>query len=211
MNGISGANGKKGRVWRERCSTFAFLAALTAMAGWTGWLTLRNAPQLFASQKATPASTEPDYIIEQFSVTRLSPEGTLATQLIAPKLTHYAANDAAEIEQPRVVARSADGTVTEVTARTGQLLRGGAQVDLQGQVQVVRVPPGPAAEKLVLNTEALTVLPDSELLKSAVAVQGTRGASVIRAQGMVLDNKQRTAVFDGKVTSTIAPKGQAAQ
>ena len=197
------------RLWRERLSTGLFLISLTGMAAWTGWLTLGKAPQLFAAASPKPPSSEPDYIIEQLAATRLSAQGNLAIQLVAPQLSHYAHNDSIQISQPRIVGRSADGTVTAITAKTGQILRNGAQIDLNGQVQLQRVPAEAGAETLKLTTEALTVLPDTEIISSRVPVQGQRGGALIRADSMLLDNKQRSASFVGRITSTIAPNPQA--
>ena len=139
-------------------------------------------------------------------MTRLSPAGSMTTQLVAPKLIHYPNNDSADLAFPQVLTRSLDGTVTQVRANSGQLLRGGEQIELREAVHIVRTPNIPNAEVLTLRSEALTIFPDTEIIKSNVAVQASRGRSVIHAESMLLDNVHRTAEFSGKVESVIAPK-----
>ena len=194
------------RLWRERLSTAAFLAILAGIAGWTGWLNLKNPLQLFARPTSGPIKHEADYIIEQFSITRLSSAGTMTTQIVAPKLIHYPDNDSADVSSPNVLTRNQDGTVTQIRANSGQLLRGGEQIELRDAVRIVRTPVIPGSEVLTLNTEALTIFPDTETLKSNVAVQGSRGMSVINAQSMVLDNITRTAEFSGKIESVVVSR-----
>ena len=197
---------KTARLWRERLSTAALLTLLANLAVWTGWLTLKNPLQLLRDSTPTTLKQGPDYIIEQFSVTRLSPSGSMTTQLVAPKLIHYPEHDSADLAFPQVVTRSLDGTVTQVRAHHGQLLRGGEQIELREAVHIVRTPNTPDAEVLTLRSEALTIFPDTEIIKSNVAIQASRGGSVIHAESMLLDNIRKTAEFSGKVESVIAAK-----
>lgn len=194
------------RIVRERLQTAAFLGILAAAAVWTGWLTVRQVAPVFEPPPPKPLKHEPDYIIENFSMVRVSKSGQTVTQLTAPKLVHYPDDDSADVTTPRVNARAEDGSsTTQATSTAGKVLRGGEEVHLIGTVSVTRTPT-PPAEVFQLNTEFLQIFPDTEIMQTNVAATGTRGASRFEAPGFVMDNGQRVTELRGPGRLFLAPR-----
>jgi lipopolysaccharide export system protein LptC len=195
------------RVWKDRLQTLLFLGVLLIAAAWTGWLTLRQVKPMFEERVQAPLKHEPDYIIEQFSMVRVSKTGQTVTQMTAPKLTHYPDDDSAEIVAPRVTARAEDGSsTTDVVAAAGKILRGGEEVQLSGNVMLTRTPLAPAAV-MQLNTEYLQVFPDTEIMQTNAPAKGSRGATRFEVPGFIVDNGQRTTEMSGPGRIVLAPKG----
>jgi lipopolysaccharide export system protein LptC len=61
------------------------------------------------------------------------------------------------------------------------------QVELSGNVDVQR-PATPKSRAMRLRTEALTVLPDEEIMKTDQPVVMTLGAATVRSVGMTANN-----------------------
>jgi lipopolysaccharide export system protein LptC len=194
------------RIWRERLQTGVFLGVLAAAAVWTGWLTVRQVAPVFEATPPKLLKHEPDYIIENFSMVRVSRSGQTVTQMSAPKLVHYPDDDSAEVTSPRVNSRAEDGSsTTQATSNTGKILRGGEEVHLNGAVVVTRTP-NPPAEVFQINTEFLQIFPDTEIMQTDVAATGTRGASRFEAPGFVMNNGQRVTELKGPGRMLIAPR-----
>jgi lipopolysaccharide export system protein LptC len=193
------------RIVRERLQTALFLGVLAIAAAWTGWLTLRQVAPVFEPAAPKALKHEPDYIIEQFSMVRVSTTGQTVTQMTAPKLVHYPDDDSAEVTAPKVSARSEDGVVvTDVVAANGKILRGGEQVHLLGSVVLKRA--AQAQPPMVLNTEFLQVFPDTEIMQTNLPATGSRGTSTFSAPGFVMDNGARTTELNGPGRMTLAPR-----
>lgn len=194
------------RIVKERLQTAAFLGVLATAAAWTGWLTLRQVQPVFEERPRAALKHEPDYIIEQFSMVRVSKTGQTVTQMAAPKLTHYPDDDSADVVAPRVIARAQDGSATtEVASSAGKILRGGEEVQLSGSVVLTRTAAAPAPVML-LTTEYLQVFPDTEIMQTNVLAKGSRGASRFEAPGFVMDNGQRVTELQGPGRITLAPR-----
>ncbi len=189
-------------VWRDRLQNMAFLGALLIAAAWTGWLALRE-PRVRTGTDAQPvAAGVPDYIVENLTMTRLSTSGNLATQFVAPRLTHFPSDDRAVVEEPRVVSIGKDAASTQIASRTGQVLRGGEEIVLLGEVTIQRelpaVPGRPAPEPQRLSTTRLHVFPDSELVRTSEPVTLAQGRrSALARDGVQIDGGQQAVQLLG--------------
>jgi lipopolysaccharide export system protein LptC len=193
------------RIVRERLQTAVFLGVLAIAAAWTGWLTVRQVAPVFEPARPKVLKHEPDYIIEQFSMVRVSTTGQTVTQMTAPKLVHYPDDDSADVTAPKVSARSEDGLVlTDVIAENGKIFRGGEEVHLLGNVALKRSAQTQAP--LQLNTGFLQIFPDTEIMQTNQAATGSRGASTFSAPGFVMDNGARTTELNGSGRIVLPPR-----
>jgi lipopolysaccharide export system protein LptC len=195
------------KLLRERLQTTAFLSILTLAAGATGWLALNSGLRYFREATKPVVRHDPDYVIEGFSMTRLGETGAVTTQLTGTRLTHFPDDDSAVLEKPRVIAVSEQKLRTQAQAQTAVILRGGEEVVLKQNVQIIReLADAAPSSRLELQTEQLHVFPDTEVMRGDLPVVGKRGTSTISANGMLLDNAARTAQFQGHVKGEIAPR-----
>ena len=195
-------------VWRDRLQNLAFLGALLVAAAWTGWLALREPRIRTAADAPAIAAGVPDYIIENLTMTRLSSTGALSTQFVAPRLTHYPAEDRAVVESPRVVSIGKQAASTQIAASSGQVLRGGEEIVLLGEVVIQReLPAAPgqrAPEPQRMTTPRLHLFPDTEVMRTSEPVAITQGRrAALAREGIQIDGGQRTIELLGPTRMTV--------
>ncbi|MES2323762.1 MAG: LPS export ABC transporter periplasmic protein LptC [Pseudomonadota bacterium] len=137
---------------------------------------------------------EPDYIVEKFSVVRMTPEGQPRYLLSGAKLTHRPVEDVSEVEQPVMRSVAPGQSAVTIVARKARIRHAENQVDLSGAVDIAR-PATPASKAMRLKTEALTVFPDEDRMESSVAVQMAMGEASVKGVGMKADNALRQLDF----------------
>lgn len=134
-----------------------------------------------------------DYTMRDFEVTAMDDAGQPRHHLQAVLMRHYQDDDSAELEQPQLLLyhskeRSADERWS-LRAERAQLYHGGAEVLLQGGVQMRRLN---AADQvtLELDTRELWVYPDQQRAESAEQVEIRESHGVTRAQGLKMNIKE---------------------
>jgi len=137
---------------------------------------------------------EPDYIVEKFSVVRMTPEGRPRYLLSGAKLTHRPVEDVSDVEQPVMRSVAPGQAPVTIVARRARIRHADNEVDLAGSVDISR-PASPTSRALRLETEALTVFPDEERMQSEVAVRMAMGAATVTGVGMKADNALRRLEF----------------
>lgn len=155
--------------------------------------------------QAAGRSTEPDYIVDNFSFVRMSETGQPRYVVSGSRLTHRPIDDVSEIEQPVVQSMTTDHPRTTMHAKRARVLNEQNQVDLIGSVDVQR-PPGPNTQPMRLRTEALTVLPDEEIMKTDQPVELTLGGATVHAVGMQANNATQQVHLDGRGHFTRPPR-----
>lgn len=146
---------------------------------------------------ADPSKGEPDYIVENFSFVRMTPEGKPRYLFNGAKLTHRPLGDVSDVERP-IMQNMAPGQPTmTINAQQARIRHQENQVDLTGKVDVVR-PAAPGAQYTRLRTEELTVLPDEDRMHTDKKVQVTLGATTINGTGMEANNATRQIDFKGR-------------
>lgn len=169
-----------------------------------GSLWLLQVMQRGDQQSAFDASNEPDYIVDKFSFVRMTPEGTPRYLFYGDKLTHRPVGDVSEVESPIMVSMSPTAPPMTITARQARIRHQQNEVDLLGKVDIVR-PPSPTTEGLRLKTEALTVYPDEERMRTDKKVQVDLGDAVVTGTGMQADNAARQIEFEGRGRLVVPP------
>ncbi len=130
---------------------------------------------------------EPDYIVENFSFVRMTEDGKPSYVVSGKRLAHQQQGDVSEVEQPVVQGLTPGRPRTTVVANRGRIYHQEHRVDLLGNVDIQR-PATPTSEALRVRTQALTVLPDEEIMKTDKPIEMQLGAATIRGTGMVANN-----------------------
>ena len=148
---------------------------------------------------------EPDYIIDRFSMVRMTKEGKPAYIISGDKLTHRPIDDSSEIDKPFINSLSGRQPPMTIHADTARVDQGNTRVKLNGNVDVVR-PASPTAEAMRLQSSTLTVFPDEERMETDAPVQMKLGNSTSTGTGMKTNNATRQLQQGGRGTITLPPK-----
>ncbi|HEU5434870.1 MAG TPA: LPS export ABC transporter periplasmic protein LptC [Telluria sp.] len=132
------------------------------------------------------SKSEPDYIVEGFSVVKMDAAGKPRYIVAGDKLTHHPDTDTADVLRPVVQSLSAPLPPMTMTAATGRIDQVKNIVDMMGNVVVER-PGSPHGPRLRLKTEALTILTDEDKMRTDLPVEMLQDATVVNATGMLAD------------------------
>jgi lipopolysaccharide export system protein LptC len=168
------------------------LALLAGASVWLERVTRVDEPAAEAAEQ-----TGPDFIAEHTRVVGYGANGAQRYELFADRLSHFPQGDITRLDMPRLRMIN-EGRETHITALHAEVSPGGEQVDMQGEVRVRRpaVADDPA---LALDSETLTVWPDTHRAHTDSPVQLTRGSTRADAQGMRADNLFGTLELIGQV------------
>lgn len=140
--------------------------------------------------QAGKQSNEPDYIVTNFSLVRMSQQGKPSYIVSGTKLTHYPLDDASVISKPFVRKLAADAPPMDIHAEHARVDQGNSRVQLSENVLINRIAT-PTVKNMALKTEALTVFPDEDRMESAVPVDMVMGTSRMTGVGMAANNATR--------------------
>jgi lipopolysaccharide export system protein LptC len=148
---------------------------------------------------------EPDYIVERFSVVRMSPSGQPRYIVSGDKLTHHPVSDTADIEKPLVQSIGAGVPPTTIRAKRARVDHGNTQVHLMGDVDINRM--GTAnADPVRMRTQALTIFPDDDQMKTDQPVEVISGDATMTGIGLFVDNTTRQVSVPGRVRIVYPPR-----
>jgi lipopolysaccharide export system protein LptC len=136
-------------------------------------------------------SSEPDYIVENFSYVRMSPLGQPRYIISGTRMAHRPDLDVSDIEKPVMVSLTTERPHTTITANKAHVLHVQNQIDMIGNV-VVQRPASPKAQALRVRSEELTALPDDDIVKTDLPVEILLGAASLNGVGMVANNAKQT-------------------
>eukprot|EP01034_Spumella_vulgaris_P044904 gene44904-55887_t len=190
------------------------LAILVFVAFGTFWLLQllnRGAEDMLADKRLN----EPDYIIEQFSVVRMTKEGKPSYIVSGDKLVHRPIDDASEIDKPMVRNLSSTHPPMNMTAERARVdenntrvqLKGNVKIDrawtrttrvqLKGNVKIDRAAQG-KSPAMQMTTQALTVYPDEDRMETDQPVQIVQGGATATGAGMKANNATRQVSLNGR-------------
>ncbi len=177
------------------------LFGLLALGSW--WL-VRSMPELLPPGVDRQLRQDPDYQLEKFTVKSFDASGRMTRELSGQSATHFPAKQELHIQGVRLFAENEVGTRIEAQAQKGVSLEKEQQVNLSGNVVVVRLADmqGP---RMVMKSQTLTALVDEERLVSTNPVEIVRGGDVVTAQSMDFDTRNGQYKLQGQVKSTLAP------
>ncbi len=153
------------------------------------------------------SKSEPDYIVEGFSVVKMTPQGAPRYIVAGDKLIHHPDSDTADIVRPVVQSLSPPLPPMTMTGATGRIDQVRNVVDVAGNVVVER-PGSPQGPHLRLKTEALTILTDEDKLRTDLAVEMLSDQTVITGVGMLADRAANQVDIYHRVHIVSPPKPQ---
>jgi lipopolysaccharide export system protein LptC len=130
---------------------------------------------------------EPDYIVENFSFVRMTENGQPSYLISGKRLEHIPEGDVSYVDTPLLRGVEPGRPPMTVNAKNARIHHQEHRVELMGDVDLQR-PKTAAAEALHVRTQALTVLPDEEILKTDQPVDMQLGASTVKGTGMIANN-----------------------
>jgi lipopolysaccharide export system protein LptC len=156
--------------------------------------------QVMQGEDNTPggsAGNEPDYIIDNFSWVRMSETGKPRYVISGERLTHRPADNTALVDKPVVQSITVEHPPMTMTSDHALVSQNQNQIDLTGNVDIQR-PAGTKSEPLRIRTEALTVLPDEDIVKTDKAIEMQLGASSVAGIGMLANNATQQVHLGGR-------------
>lgn len=158
-----------------------WVALLGVLAG-AGWW-LRERIQAGPATAARPAATTPEYFMTGFTTYGMNPDGSPRYRLAAERMAHYAHDDHADLEQPRLTVFRPDTPPWEVESERGKVFDQGERVHLLGDVFIERAA-GPGGRPLQVDTRELWVWPEKDYAETGEPTVIRSRASQMQGVGM---------------------------
>ena len=193
---------------RDALSSYLPLLLMTLLALATWWL-VKNSPQPVVAADARPVSSEPDYTMTQFALSRFDAEGRLKVRIEGARLRHFPATDRIEIDNAQIRAYAPDGRVTLATARRALGNGDGSEVQLLGGAEVTAV--DAAGNPLLMRGEFLHIFLLTERVQSHRPVFVQQLGGELHASGLDYDNVSRRLVLKGPLRMVLTPRVPAAK
>lgn len=175
------------------------LLLLTALAAMTYWLD--RAVQFPSGPRDGSNRHDPDYFVERLAAVRMGIDGKPEHTLAASRMVHYPDDDTTELAQPRFQRFHPTQPPVTISGRRGLVSGNGDHVHFYEDVRVVRAASAQSGE-LVLTTDYLHLIPDSNLAKTHRPVTVTDPDTRITAVGMELDSEARVVRLLSEVRGT---------
>jgi lipopolysaccharide export system protein LptC len=179
----------------SRGSVWLPLVILLVLAGLSFWI--ESMVQL-PSNGDKAGHAQPESIIENFEATRTDAEGNPQYQLSARRLKHYSGSRLTEMESAQFVHLSYQGSEVRAIANHATISADGKEVELLGNVQVVRAATSGMAD-MMLKTAQLRIYPDEDRLRAQGAVEIRDNRMVAHAAAMDYDTRKRVIKLTGRV------------
>lgn len=139
------------------------------------------------AMRVGPLSNEPDYIVENFSAVRMTPQGQPRYIVAGKRLTHRPLDDTADIENPVVQSLAPQRAPMMLHSATARVEEDMSRVILSGKVDVLREA-SPNNERMTLKTHSLVVLPDEDVMETRDRIEVTVGRMSLSGVGMRANN-----------------------
>lgn len=175
------------------------IALLALMAGVSVWL--ERITEQEHRVKSAESSQEPSFIVDKLTLRRFDLSGKVQYVLVADHMTHYGNREFTELANPRLDYLNRPEPV-QVVADKAEVDKNGEVIHLTGKVLVKRDAHADKPES-TLRSEAMTIWPDDEKMRSEVPVTLTQGQSVVNALRMDSDNLTGIVHLDGQVRGTL--------
>ncbi|HQT30703.1 MAG TPA: LPS export ABC transporter periplasmic protein LptC [Thiobacillus sp.] len=185
-----------------RGSLWLPLVVLLLLAALSYWID--QVVQEPASSSQT-AKSSPEGIMENFEAMRTDLAGRPQYRLSAKRLKHYTGSKRTEMESPHLIQLSAQTGEIDTTARQATVSPQGDEVDLKGDVVIVRAAQ-PGQSVMTLRTARLLAYPDRNLLRAPGRVNVHDDLMDLRAGAMEYRAAQRLIILSGRVKAHYLPR-----
>jgi len=184
---------------QNRASSLFPLLLILVLAAASLWL--ERAVQAPEHDKSGKTRHDPDFVAEEFGITKIGVAGKPEYILSAERMLHYPDDESTSIVAPRLVQRLDNGPPVVIRANGGRIAKNGTETNFYGNVVVVREA-GQGRSELRVQTEYLQVVPDRNLARTDKPVTITEGRSSLSGVGMEFNNKTRQFALLSQVRGT---------
>ena len=184
---------------RDRASQLFPLLLLLALAAGSLWL--ERAVQAPERDKSGMMRHDPDFVAEDFGITKMSAAGKPEYSLSAERMVHYPDDQTTDVFAPHLVQRHDNAAPIVIRADRGRISGDGDEASFYGNVVVVREA-GDGRSELRVQTEYLQIVPDRDLARTDKPVIITEGRSQLAGVGMEINNKTRQFALLSQVKGT---------
>lgn len=184
---------------RDRASSLFPLLLILALAAASLWL--ERAVQAPEHDKSGKLRHDPDFIAEDFGITKIDVTGKPEYILSAERMQHYPDDESTSVVAPRLVQRHDHANPVVIRADRGLIAKNGKEASFYGSVVVVREA-GRGQSELRVQTEYLQVVPDRDLARTDKPVIITEGRSRLSGVGMEFNNRTRQFALQSQVRGT---------
>ena len=172
----------------QRLTAWFPVLLLAAVAAVTVWLDRQvQPPETGGSGKARH---DPDYIVDNFTVTRIGPDGVVRYKLNARRMQHYPDDDTTDLDAPKFVNFRGSGMTVTASSKTATLSSNGEDAYLKDDVRLTRSAYENRGELTVL-TSWLHVIPDDGIAKTDKQVRIQDANTLITSDGLEFNNETR--------------------
>lgn len=184
--------------WRATITVLLLLGAIAS--GWSVWTQ--------HSKEAVPtgAATRSDYVLVDFELTSLNPQGKESFTLRAPRLARDPSEKTMDIATPLFLIPPGEGAgndAWEVRAKNGWVSGDGNELRLRGDVKGVSS--GATGPATTFAARELNVYPDDRRASSPGQVELTRPGSILSGRGLQLDLASKQYSFKSEVHQRYVP------
>jgi lipopolysaccharide export system protein LptC len=184
---------------RNRASSLFPLLLILALAAASLWL--ERAVQAPEHDKSGKLRHDPDFIAEDFGITKMDVTGKPEYILSAERMQHYPDDESTSVVAPRLVQRHDNANPVVIRADRALIAKNGEEASFYGSVVVVREA-GRGQSELRVQTEYLQVVPDRDLARTDKPVIITEGRSRLSGVGMEFNNRTRQFALQSQVRGT---------
>ena len=172
----------------QRLTAWFPVLLLAAVAAVTVWLDRQVQPPETGGSGNT--RHDPDYIVDNFTVTRIGPDGVVRYKLNARRMQHYPDDDTTELDAPNFVTFRGSGMTVTASSKTATLSSNGEDAYLKDDVRLTRSAYENRGELTVL-TSWLHVIPDDGIAKTDKQVRIQDANTLITSDGLEFNNETR--------------------
>jgi lipopolysaccharide export system protein LptC len=178
------------------------LALMFALALLSFWL------ERASREEPAPAAQrrhEPDYSVEQFTITDFSRTGVSESTLSAARMVHYPDDDSTALLAPHLVQTKPRQPRLSLSADRGMLSRDAEELFLHDHVVLVRDADAETAAAR-MQTSFLHVVRDRSLVRTDREVTISERGRTLAGLGMDYDNEARQLSLHAQVRGSFAPE-----
>ena len=172
----------------QRFTAWFPVVLLAVVAAATVWLDRQVQPPERA--RDGKARHDPDYVVENFSATRVGPDGVPRYTLRARRMLHYPDDDTTHLDAPILVNFRGPGMTVTATSKSALLSSNGENAYLTDDVRLVRSAYDGKSE-LTMLTSWLHVIPDDGIAKTDKPVRIYDANTLITSVGLEFNNETR--------------------
>jgi lipopolysaccharide export system protein LptC len=184
---------------RDRASSLFPLLLILALAAASLWL--ERAVQAPERDRSGKTRHDPDFVAEDFGITKFGAAGKPEYKLTAERMLHYPDDESTTVVAPRLVQLPDSAPPIVIRSDRGLISKNGDEASFHGNVVVVREA-GQGRSELRVQTEYLQVVPERNLARTDKPVIISEGRSRLSGVGMEFNNKTRQFTLQSQVRGT---------